>query len=122
MIDLLVGFRAESNAEMSRIDDEYTTSPGGFPADFYEITEELGPLLFQIGLVAPLLLLAFERPRRIPRWSPIVALLAFAPSSPPSIYCRSPPFCSSLRCGPSRPPRPALATNPRTAPVAPGKH
>lgn len=79
VIDPLVGFRAENHAEMSRIDDEYTTSPGGLPAGFYEITEELGPVLFQIGLIALLALLAFARPPVIPRWSPMVAFFAFVP-------------------------------------------
>jgi hypothetical protein len=79
VIDLLVGFRADSHADMSRIDDEYATSPGDLSAGFYEITEELGPLLFQIGLIGLLALLAYTRPRAVPRWSPIVALLAFAP-------------------------------------------
>ena len=79
VIDLIVGFRAENHAEMSRIDDGYTISPGGLPAGFYEITEELGPVLFQIGLIALLALLAFARPPVIPRWSPTVAFLAFVP-------------------------------------------
>jgi phosphotransferase system glucose/maltose/N-acetylglucosamine-specific IIC component len=79
VIDLLVGFRADSHAEMGRIDDEHATSPGDLSAGFYEITEEVGPLPLQVGLIGLLALLAYTRPRVVPRWSPIVALLAFAP-------------------------------------------
>lgn len=79
VIDLLVGFRADSHAEMGRIDDEHGTSPDDLSAGLYEITEELGPLLFQIGSIGLLALLAYTPSRVVPPWRAIVALLAFAP-------------------------------------------
>lgn len=79
VIDLIVGFRAESHGAMDRIDDQYDASPRALPAGVYDVLEDLGPLFFELGLIALLALLAFGRPRSLPRWSPVVAFLAFPP-------------------------------------------
>lgn len=61
LLDLLVGFRATDNAEMRVIRDDIGNVPGILP----EAVWDLGPLLFQMGLLTLTVQLAALRPRRL---------------------------------------------------------
>jgi hypothetical protein len=71
VIDLVVGLRAADPTAMSRLLGQFEDFPGVLPAAFYQV----GPLLFQVGLFLLLTRLALLRPRRLPRWSPVLFLL-----------------------------------------------
>ncbi|MFG1624135.1 hypothetical protein [Kribbella sp. NPDC049227] len=74
LVDLMVGFRAEDRAGMSRISDEYDRWPGNL--DIYEPLSTVGPALFLVGLLALAVLLVLDR--RLPVWSPILLAAGFA--------------------------------------------
>ncbi|MBA9002719.1 hypothetical protein [Thermomonospora cellulosilytica] len=69
VVDLIVGVRAADRAEMDALSEQYDDIPGA-------LYWEAGPLLFQIGLFALLVLLAVGR--RVPAWSPVALVLGFA--------------------------------------------
>lgn len=72
IIDIVAGIRAADRPEMERLSDRYHDIPGLLPSAYYD----LGPVLFEIGLVALLVLLAAGR--RMPWWSPVLMVLGFA--------------------------------------------
>lgn len=72
VIDLIVGFKAADHAEKSALSNRYENDPSILPGVVYEI----GPMFFQIGLFALLVLLAVKR--RVPVWSPVLVLVACA--------------------------------------------
>ncbi len=74
LIDLLVGFRATDNAEMRVIRDDIGNVPGILP----EAVWDLGPLLFQVGLLTLTVQLATLQPRRLAAWSPALIAIGFA--------------------------------------------
>jgi uncharacterized membrane protein YhhN len=73
VVDLIVGFRAEDHAAMSRIGDEYERWPGD--PGIYEPLYTVGPLLFLAGLLTLAVLLTVER--QLPVWSPVLLLAGF---------------------------------------------
>ncbi|MFI7059760.1 hypothetical protein ACIBL3_02155 [Kribbella sp. NPDC050124] len=73
VVDLIVGFRAEDHAAMSRIGDEYERWPGDL--GIYEPLYNVGPLLFLAGLLTLAVLLTVER--QLPVWSPVLLLVGF---------------------------------------------
>lgn len=72
VLDLVVGFRADNNAEMSEVRDDI--------GDILlpEAVWDLGPLLFQAGLIVLAVQLAALRPRRLAAWSPALIVIGFA--------------------------------------------
>jgi hypothetical protein len=73
VVDVIVGFRAEDHAAMSRIGDEYERWPGDL--GIYEPLYTVGPLLFLAGLLTLAVLLTVER--QLPVWSPVLLLAGF---------------------------------------------
>jgi hypothetical protein len=71
IIDLVVGLRAADHAAMSNLFGQLDDFPGVLPGGFYAV----GPLLFEIGLLALLVQLAVIRPRRLPVSSPVLFFL-----------------------------------------------
>ena len=71
VIDLVVGLRAADHAAMSRLFGQLDDFPGVLPGGLYAV----GPLLFEVGLLALLVQLAVLRPRRLPVSSPVLFLL-----------------------------------------------
>ena len=73
VVDLIVGFRAENHADMSRVRLEY----GGWPGDLgiYDLLETLGPILFLAGLLTLAVLLTLEG--QLTFWSPVLLLAGF---------------------------------------------
>jgi hypothetical protein len=71
IIDLVVGLRAADHAAMSKLFGQLDDFPGVLPGGFYAV----GPLLFEIGLLALLVQLAVIRPRRLPVSSPVLFFL-----------------------------------------------
>jgi hypothetical protein len=57
IVDLVVGFQAADHAEKSRLADRYESTPGILPTFLYEI----GPLLFELGLIGLVVQLAIIR-------------------------------------------------------------
>jgi hypothetical protein len=74
VIDLVVGLRAPDHAAMSKLFGQLKDFPGVLPSGFYAV----GPLLFEVGLLALLVQLAVLRPRRLPVSSPVLFLLGAA--------------------------------------------
>ena len=69
-IDLYVGLRAADRAEQTLLFEQIQSHPGVVPA-FYSV----GPVLFYVGLLGLLVLLAAGRARRISVWSPVLVLV-----------------------------------------------
>ena len=73
LTDLIVGFRAEDHADMSRVRLEYDGWPGHLA--IYEPLQTLGPILFLAGLLTLAVLLTIEHHLTI--WSPVLLLAGF---------------------------------------------
>jgi hypothetical protein len=73
VIDIITGLRATDHAAMDPISSQLNDYPSAAITPFYNI----GPLLFQLGLLALMLQLAVFKPRQLPWWSPIVLLVGF---------------------------------------------
>ena len=73
VIDIITGLRAANNAAMGAISTQLNSYPFPSLAPFYNI----GPLLFQLGLLVLMLQLAVLKPRQIPWWSPLLLLAGF---------------------------------------------
>ncbi|MEW1660632.1 hypothetical protein [Streptomyces sp. NPDC093707] len=71
VIDLIVGFRADSRAGMDQLFEEVQSHPGVMPAVY-----TVGPMLFYVGLLWLTIQLAVQR--RIPVWRPALVLLGTA--------------------------------------------
>jgi hypothetical protein len=71
VIDLVVGLRAADHAAMSTLFGQLKDFPGVLPGGFYAV----GPLLFEVGLLALVVQLAVQRPRRLPVSSPVLLFL-----------------------------------------------
>ncbi|MFE4604851.1 hypothetical protein ACFRKE_28785, partial [Kitasatospora indigofera] len=69
VIDLYVGARAADRAEQNQLFERIQGHPGVLPA-FYTV----GPVLFYLGLLALLVVLAAGRARPVPVWSPVLVL------------------------------------------------
>src|SRR5215211_4207989 len=74
ILDIIVGLRAADHAAMSELSRRYDNVPSVLPAAF----GELGPVLFQVGLITLVTQLVLVRPRQLPGWSPVLILLGFA--------------------------------------------
>ena len=74
VIDIVVGIRADDKPEMRQMSRDYGNTPSWLPDAALDL---LGPILFQVGLVTLLALLAFARPRLLPWWSPVAAFAGF---------------------------------------------
>jgi hypothetical protein len=72
VLDLAIGSRATDHADMARV----SARIGNFPGVPEEV-DDLGPMLFMVGLLTLLIQLALLRPRRLPWWSPVLAAAAF---------------------------------------------
>jgi hypothetical protein len=73
LIDLVVGLRAADRQEMNRLFQQIQGYAGVKPALY-----TVGPVLFYVGLLALVALLAVATPRRISGWSPVLVLLGTA--------------------------------------------
>ncbi|HUY99166.1 MAG TPA: hypothetical protein VMU89_02355 [Thermomicrobiaceae bacterium] len=73
VIDILTGLRANDQAAMSTISSQLNAYPNAALVPFYNI----GPLLFQLGMISLMLQLAILKPRQLPWWSPISLLFGF---------------------------------------------
>ena len=73
MIDIITGLSANDHAAMGAISSRLNAYPSAAIAPLFN----LGPLLFQLGLLGLMLQLAVWRPRRLPWWSPIFLLAGF---------------------------------------------
>lgn len=73
ILDLMVGFQAADNAEMDVIRDDIGNVPGILP----EAVWDLGPLLFEVGLISLTIQLAVLHPRRLAAWSPVLIVIGF---------------------------------------------
>jgi hypothetical protein len=71
VIDLVVGLRAADHAAMNMLFGQLKDFPGVLPGGLYAV----GPLLFEVGLLALLVQLAMLRPRRLPVSSPALFFL-----------------------------------------------
>ncbi|OIJ89546.1 hypothetical protein [Streptomyces colonosanans] len=67
LIDLYGGFITDTEAEQNRFFADVQSHPGVLPV-FYQVL----PVLFHLGLLAMVAVLAFRR--RLPFWSPLAAL------------------------------------------------
>ncbi|MBW8481822.1 hypothetical protein [Actinomadura parmotrematis] len=72
VVDIVVGLRASGPEEKSVLADRYADVPHVLPSVFYEV----GPLLFMVGLVGTLVVLAVRR--ALPWWSPVLVAAGFA--------------------------------------------
>ncbi|WP_248961826.1 hypothetical protein [Sphaerisporangium perillae] len=70
VIDLVVGMRAADHPEMSRLFEQVQGYAGVKPA-FYTV----GPVLFYVGLLALVVLLAMAKPPRVGGWSPVLIVV-----------------------------------------------
>lgn len=73
VIDIITGLRAPDNVAMGAISSQLNAYPFPSLAPFYNI----GPLLFQLGLLVLMIQLAMLQPRQLPWWSPILLLGGF---------------------------------------------
>ncbi|MEU8266707.1 hypothetical protein AB0B89_06020 [Sphaerisporangium sp. NPDC049002] len=73
VIDLVVGLRAAGRPEMNDLFQQVQGYPGVGPA-FYTV----GPVLFYVGLLALVVLLAVLTPGRVSGWSPVLVVLGTA--------------------------------------------
>jgi hypothetical protein len=73
VIDIITGLRASDHAAMGAISSQLNNYPLPSLVPFYNV----GPLLFQIGLLVLMLQLVVSKPRQLPWWSPIVLLGGF---------------------------------------------
>ena len=73
VIDIVTGLRAHDHAAMDLISSQLNAYPSARITPSFN----LGPLLFQLGLLALMLRLAVSKPRRLPWWSPISLLVGF---------------------------------------------
>ncbi len=73
VIDIITGLRAANYADMSSISSQLNAYPSASLEPYYNI----GPLLFQLGMLTLMLQLAILKPRRLPWWSPVLLLLGF---------------------------------------------
>lgn len=72
-IDIITGLRAQDNAAMGIISSQLNAYPSAVLVPYFNI----GPLLFQLGMLILMLQLAILKPRQLPWWSPITLLLGF---------------------------------------------
>jgi hypothetical protein len=73
ILDLMVGFQAADNAEMDVIRDDIGNVPGILPEGVWD----LGPLLFEVGLISLTIQLAVLHRRRLAAWSPVLIVIGF---------------------------------------------
>ncbi|MCW2881248.1 MAG: hypothetical protein JWQ95_5348 [Sphaerisporangium sp.] len=73
VVDLVVGLRAADRPEMNLLFQQVQAYPGVKPA-FYTV----GPVLFYVGLLALVVLLAMATPRRVSGWSPVLVVAGTA--------------------------------------------
>ncbi|MFC4586532.1 hypothetical protein [Sphaerisporangium corydalis] len=69
VIDLVVGLRAGGREEMNRLFEQVQAYPAVRPV-FYTV----GPVLFYVGLLALIVLVAGSRPRPVSGWSPVLVV------------------------------------------------
>ena len=74
VIDIVAGLRAtDSVAQRAEISGQLNDYPFSSLVPFYD----LGPLLFQLGLLTLMLQLTVLRPRQLPWWSPLMLFGGF---------------------------------------------
>jgi hypothetical protein len=73
IIDIIVGFRARDHASMSAISHQLNSYPSTSLAPLYNV----GPILFQLGLIIITLQLIVTKPRQLSWWSLGFLILGF---------------------------------------------
>ena len=71
--DLVVGFRADSNADMDMVRHDIGNRPGILPSAVWN----LGPILFEVSFIVLAVQLAVLHPRRLAYWSPALIVIGF---------------------------------------------
>jgi hypothetical protein len=74
VVDIIVAWGAADRAEMEREYPRYDDFPG-LPSGFGDVLDRVGGVLFPLGLLVLLVLLAVRR--RLPWWSPVAAVVGF---------------------------------------------
>jgi hypothetical protein len=75
IIDLVVGFQADSPAEMGAT--QFDDDPNMLPAGFYDMVHDVAPLCFALSLVGLLVQVAITRRQMNLVASPVLTLLGF---------------------------------------------
>lgn len=73
VIDVITGLRATDNAAMGAISTQLNAYPSTTFLPFYNV----GPLLFQVGMLILMLQLTILKPRVLQWWSPVLLLGGF---------------------------------------------
>lgn len=72
-IDLISGLLAANHSAMSTLQSQLTAYPNASLKPYLNI----GPLLFQLGILALMIQLALLKPHRLPWWSPALLFVGF---------------------------------------------
>ena len=73
IIDIITGLSATDHSTMGAISDRLNAYPLASLEPFYD----LGPLLFQLGLLELMVQLTVQKPRQLPWWSPALLFGGF---------------------------------------------